>query len=411
MRILIIGINYAPELTGVGRYTGEMVEALAAAGHEVRVITAPPYYPEWRVPAEYRSWWYRAERSGDVTVYRCPIWVPEHPAALKRLLHLASFAVLALPVALRQIAWKPDVVWTVEPALFAAPLSPMVARLCGAAAWLHIQDYEVDAAFDLGMLKGRRVRQFALAVECFLLKRFDRVSTISQRMLAKAKSKGVAEERLVFFPNWVDVQAIRPLLHVSSFREQLKIPASAIVALYSGNMASKQGLEILGEVVRKLSGHMELFFVFCGDGSAKRDLQAQCEGLESVRFISLQPMDRLNDLLGMADVHLLPQRADAADLVMPSKLTGMLSSGRPVVATAARGTELASVVEECGVVVPPGNGEALAAAILTLAGDAALRGALGRAAREIAEQRLSQESILQRFERDLAACASSRKVR
>lgn len=411
MRILIIGINYAPELTGIGRYTGEMVEALAAAGHEVRVITAPPYYPEWRVPAEYRSWWYRTERSGGVTVYRCPIWVPKQPRALKRLLHLASFAMSALPVSLRQVFWKPDVVWTVEPALFAAPLAVVVAKLSGAAAWLHIQDYEVDAAFDLGLLKGKRIRQLALAVERHLLKRFDRVSTISQRMLARAKSKGVDQERLVFFPNWVDVRAIRPLQHASSFREQLKIPTGATVALYSGNMASKQGLEILGEAARKLSANVELVFVFCGEGSGKRELQRQCEGLESARFIALQPMDRLNELLGMADVHLLPQRADAADLVMPSKLTGMLSSGRPVIATAARGTELASVVEDCGVVVPPGDGDALAAAILKLVDDAELRGTLGRAAREIAEQRLSRDSILQRFESDLAACVNGHQSR
>lgn len=42
LRILIHGINFSPELTGIGKYSGEMAEWLAAQGHEVRVVTAPP---------------------------------------------------------------------------------------------------------------------------------------------------------------------------------------------------------------------------------------------------------------------------------------------------------------------------------------------------------------------------------
>ena len=55
LKILIYGINFAPELTGVGKYTGEMAAWLAAAGHEVRVITAPPYYPDWNVGDGHRG--------------------------------------------------------------------------------------------------------------------------------------------------------------------------------------------------------------------------------------------------------------------------------------------------------------------------------------------------------------------
>ncbi len=72
MKILVYGINYSPELTGIGKYTGEMVEWLARNGHEVRVITAPPYYPEWKVAEHYSSWRYRREE-GAATVWRCPL--------------------------------------------------------------------------------------------------------------------------------------------------------------------------------------------------------------------------------------------------------------------------------------------------------------------------------------------------
>lgn len=91
MKILVYGINYSPELTGIGKYTGEMVAWMAQEGHEVRVITAPPYYPQWKVGERYSAWRYRWEE-GEATVWRCPLYVPKQPSTLKRLLHLGSFA-------------------------------------------------------------------------------------------------------------------------------------------------------------------------------------------------------------------------------------------------------------------------------------------------------------------------------
>jgi colanic acid biosynthesis glycosyl transferase WcaI len=128
-------------------------------------------------------------------------------------------------------------------------------------------------------------------------------------------------------------------------------------------------------------------------------------GLGNLRWLPLQPAERLNDLLNLADIHLLPQRADAADLVMPSKLTGMLASGRPVVATAGQGTQLGRVVSGCGVLTPPGDGAALARAIVDLAADPAQRQALGAAARRYAETNLARDAIMSRFESTaLALC-------
>ena len=190
-----------PELTGIGKYTGEMAEWLAARGHEVRVVTAPPYYPAWKVTEGYTGW--RYQREGDkatltglprryaprndgaveMVVYRCPLWVPGRPSGLKRILHLASFALSSLPVMLRQTFWRPDVVWVVEPPLFCSPAALLTARLCGAKSWLHVQDFEVDAAFDLGILKAGLLRRWVLAVERWLMRRFDHVLTFPRKFV------------------------------------------------------------------------------------------------------------------------------------------------------------------------------------------------------------------------------------
>lgn len=409
MKILLYGINFAPELTGIGKYTGEMAQWFAQAGHEVRVVTAPPYYPAWAVSAGYSARTWSTEKIMGVDVWRCPLWVPAKPGGASRLLHLASFALSSLPVMLRQIFWRPDVVWVVEPALFCAPCACVVARLSGAKAWLHIQDFEVDAAFGLGLLRGKRIRALVERCESWLMRRFDVVSTISSRMMDLLLAKGVPARHTFLAPNWVDIAAISPrtqYVGANPYRVQLGLSADCVVALYSGNMGAKQGLDILAEVARlHESGHAKsdskpLVFVFCGDGAGKAALQLACAGLANVHFLPLQPMDQLNDLLAMADIHLLPQRADAADLVMPSKLTGMLASGKPVVATAHGGTELARVVAgsgpdtQCGMVVLPENATAMLAAIEVLLNDVALRNRLGVAARAYAEQYLHIDMVL-----------------
>ena len=407
MKILIYGLNYAPELTGIGKYTGEMAAWLGKAGHEVRVITAPPYYPDWKVGKGFSAWRYSLSAHDNVLVWRAPVWVPSQPSGIKRMLHLASFAVSSFPLMLRQIFWRADVVWVVAPALACVPGALLCARLSGAKAWLHIQDYEVDAAFDMGLLKGRGVRRFALGVERWLMRRFDRFSTISGRMLDLARAKGVSADRAVLFPNWVDLSAIAPPTNVagvdgaSGYRAEWGISTSQLIALYSGNMGGKQGLEVLAETARLLADDPGVQFVFCGNGAGRADLESRCAGLPNVRFVDLQPLERLGELLGAADIHLLPQRADAADLVMPSKLTGMLASGRVVVATAHPGTELALVVGGCGLVVPPDDAMAFSQAILQLAGDAALRSSLGAAGRVYAERNLDRDGVLGGFEAQL----------
>ena len=410
-----------------------MAAWLAVRGHDVRVVTAPPYYPSWAVGAGYSGKAWRRERWQGVEVWRCPLWVPAQPGGAKRLLHLASFALGSLPVMLRQIVWRPDVVWVVEPALFCAPAALGVARLGGARAWLHVQDFEVDAAFDLGLLRGKFLRGLVAGAERWLMRRFDVVSTISQRMHQRLLDKGVAPARAVLAPNWVDVSAITPggcgggdgsriepgmtvlkkgmTRSENPFRAELGIAPDAVVALYSGNMGGKQGLELLADVAKLClaqAGRAQaaIVFVFCGNGAGRADLVQRCAGLPNVHFMELQPMDRLNELLALADVHLLPQRADAADLVMPSKLTGMLASGRPVLATAHTGTELASVVQGCGVVVPPEDPPAMAQALMALAADAARREQLGAAGRAHALAHMDRDAVLLQFESALLAVAS-----
>jgi colanic acid biosynthesis glycosyl transferase WcaI len=401
VRILIYGINFSPELVGIGKYSGELASWLAEQGDEVRVITAPPYYPAWRVQAPYAGWRYRHE-AGRVSVLRCPLWVPAKPSGLTRILHLFSFALSSFFPALWQAAWRPDIVLVIEPPLFCAPAAWLTARLGGAKACLHVQDFEVDAAFDLGVLKSKGLRKLALAVESWLMRRFDKVFTISPRMLDKLQQKNVPVGRCALFPNWVDTTRIYPLERPSQFRARWNIPEDRIVYLYSGNIGAKQGLENLIEAARSLQNDTRLIFVICGHGAFYAQLRALAHDVKNIQWHELQPAEELNELLNLADIHLLPQRANAADLVMPSKLTGMLASGKPIITTALPGTQVAEVVAHAGLVVPPDHVKDLIAAMRQLAHDRDFRRRLGQEARQYALRYLDQEKILREFRRHIA---------
>ena len=401
MRILIYGLNYAPELTGTGKYTAEMAEALQQQGHDVRVVCAPPYYPEWKIAKGYSGFRGSHEMRNQVRVWRSPLWVPAHPSGLKRMIHLASFAVASLPALVSQAWWRPDVVMSIAPTMLNAPAALVLARLMGAHSWLHIQDFEVDAAFDLGLLKGQRAGRFARRVESALLRRFNVVSTISDKMAERAIAKGVAPSNVFRLPNWVDISAIYPLDRANKYRDELNIPESSKVVLYSGNMGAKQGIEVLAGAAAALAARQDIVFVFCGNGATKAELEKCCKHLSNCRFIALQPVARLNELLNLADIHVLPQRGDASDLVMPSKLTGMFASGRVVIAMARPGTELYNIVTPRGVVVPPENVQALSDAIEMLVSDPGQRAILGAEGRAFAELNLSPGWVLGRLDEKL----------
>lgn len=401
MRILIYSMHFWPEPTGIGKYSGEMAFWLAQRGHDVRVICSPPWYPHWKVQQPYSGRRFEVEKVNGLSVTRCPIWVPLQPRGFTRILCLGSFALTSIVGAFRAVRWRPDVVFAVEPPFFCLPCALTVARLTGAKAWLHIQDFEVDAALQLGLFRlpgsGRLLRW----LEAFLFRRFDRCSTISERMLEILEQRSGKAERCLLFRNWVDLASIRPLNDPSTFRHLLNLNPNQKVALYSGNMGEKQGLEIIIEAAQVLRHRADLVFVLCGNGSAADRIRALGTELPNIRWLPVQPVEQLNSLLNLADVHLLPQRADAADLVMPSKLTGMLASGRPVIATATPGTQIHNVVSHCGLTCEPGNPTDFAAAILKLADDKELREQLGQRARSIAESELSRESILAGFEKEL----------
>lgn len=363
--VLIYGINYSPEPIGVGRYTGELGSFLISQGVGVDVVTAIPHYPGWRVRGGYSNR-YKSEALDGVQIVRCPLFLKKEMKGIWRLLAPLSFAITSAPVAIWKIfSLRPAAILCVEPTLFSAPIALLCAKLIGARTILHVQDLEIDAAFAVGHLRCGICEKVAWFSERLILKSFDSVVTISSRMRDRLHEKGVRKDRLHLVRNWVDTKHIKPLGGRSRFRDELGLADNDFVVLYSGNIGPKQALHLILEAALLLTSRKDIVFVIAGEGPEKQSLMEAYRHLSNVRFIPLQPEERLCELLNFADVHVLPQLAGTADLVLPSKLGGMLASGKPCIVMADTGTELYEFLADAALLSPAGNTSALCEAIIS----------------------------------------------
>ena len=403
-RLLLIGGNFLPEQTGIGKYNGEMMKWLAAGGYDCSVITSYPYYPQWKVQEPYTKSknWYKKEVmqeegwKGKITIYRCPQFVPAKPSGKTRMLLDFSFAMSAFFQLLTLLPRKKfDVVMSVVPPFHLGLLAILYKKLRGAKVFYHVQDMQIEAARDLNMIKSPKLINLLFKMERYILKHADIVSSISDGMMSKIQQK--AGKDIFFFPNWVDVTLFHPLEERMLLKTEYGFAATDKIVLYSGAIGEKQGLEAILHAAAKLP---ELKFLICGSGPYKEKLEhlKADMGLENVIFFPLQPFERFNHFLNMADVHLVIQKGNASDLVMPSKLTTILAVGGLALVTANNGTSLHKLVSthNMGIVVDAENQEALNEGIIRSMNDNAIE--MARNGRLYAETYLSVGKIMSRFE-------------
>lgn len=397
MNFLVHGMNYWPEPIGVGRYTGEMVRWLEERNHAIRVVTTRPYYPYWRSNApEFAEEQAVSREPGKVL--RVPVYVPRRPNRVNRLIHLASFGMTSLLPLCASRGFAPHVVFSILPTIASLPAAVLASRTCRAPLWVHVQDLEID--IWEGMNRATRLATTARRCEKWLLRKASVVSSISEPMLERISRLGVEDSRLFLMRNWADIIPIKSENVSREVRESIGVSPDQCMVLYSGNVGWKQGLRLLIECARELGSESGIVFIISGEGVAREKLMRESRGIGNVRWLGLQPRDRLPHLLRAADIHVIPQEKVVRDQLFPSKLGNIAASGRPVVVQAWPGTALERVVRENGMgrVTTPGNRGSFAAALLDLAGDVEERLRLGHNATRYVATSLRRDTILEQFE-------------
>lgn len=388
-----------------------MIEWLAESGVFCTVLTTYPYYPFWKVQEPYRKnrFFYKTETKvfpsgGKVKVIRCPIYVPKNPSGIKRMMLDVSFLVSSfLPLFFLFFSRKYSNVMAVAPSFLLGLPALLYKKLKGAKMIYHIQDLQIEAAKELGMIKSEKLLKILFKLDAFILKKTDTISSISDGMIERIGQK--ANKEIYFLPNWSNVEMFQPISNALAEKVNFGFEPDDRIILYSGGIGQKQGLEVIIDAAKQYRNRAEVKFVICGSGPYKQHLQGwvEKENLENIIFFPLQPIEKFNAFLNIAEIHLVIQKADAGDLMLPSKLTTILSVGGLALITANPGSGLHQLVENHGVgrVVTAENLSALLEGISDCLNSQSENAIIREKARKYAEKHLDINSILNRFESEL----------
>lgn len=394
VNVLVVGINYRPETTGIAPYTTAVAEHLAASGHRTTVLTGFSHYPAWRHdPGDRRL---RAvERLRGVRVLRRRHYVPATQSALRRGAYEGTFllhGLLSRPE-------RPDVVLGVVPSLSGGLLARLFAARAHAPYGLIVQDLMSPAAQQSGIRGGRRVARVTALLERWSAARATAVAIVSDSFRPYLTELGVRGERIVSFPNWVHVA--EPSGKRDVVRERLGWPIDTTVVLHAGNMGLKQGLEQVVDAAREADrAGAKVRYVLVGDGSQRGALEALAIDVSRIQFLPFQPEEDLPDVLGAADILLVSERATVVDMSLPSKLTSYFAAGRPIVAAVPEEGATAAEVRRsgAGLVVPVGDPDSLNEAVAHLGSDKGRAEPFGDAGRRYASEMLGEKAAMVRVD-------------
>jgi colanic acid biosynthesis glycosyl transferase WcaI len=400
MQILIYSYNYYPEPIGIAPLMTELAEGLVQKGHEVRVITGMPNYPERKIYSEYRGKWYINEEINGVTVQRCFLRIRSQPNLLDRLLLELSFVLNSLPQALN--GWRPDIILVTVPPLFVIFPTSFLGWFYSCPVVLNVQDILHEAAGRMGLIKSQLMVNLLKLVEKFAYKKASHISVITDEFVENLLTKGVSPQKITCIPNWVNVDFVYPLpKENNSFRTAHKLE-NKFVVMYSGNIALTQGLETAIASAMKLAHIPDIIFVIVGETKALEQLQKYCQQYQvnNVLLLPLQPRKNLPEMLAAADISLVLQKRHVLCFNMPSKIPLLLASGRPIIASVPSCGTAAKAIQESGggIVVEPESPIALADAVFKLYSNPCEMSTLGEKGRKFAVERYSGENAIAQYE-------------
>lgn len=367
-RKVVIYSYWSPEeLTGIGRYNGELIDWLISKEIDVTSISNVPFYPYWKKYQGFSNFIYSSSqfKFRDIRTW---VYIPKSPGAIKKILSEVSFfltSILAFLIHWKSIK-KSNIIIVVNPPFFLGIFPLLFSIIHNTKVLFHIQDLQVDAARELGLLP-KTICFFLEGFEKFLLKKATFVSTISLGMKQKILNKGLNKD-ILLLPNWSNLNEIKPGVQSSWLHDHLGMDTRLKLIVYSGNIGEKQGLEIVLETAKKLEDNKEIQFIILGAGLYKSKLKeiATSMGVMNLTIGDLVPKERLLDMLQSSYLQLVIQKSIGADSFFPSKLTNILAAGCVSIVTANKDTGLYNslIPKEAAIVIQPDSAQKLSQAIL-----------------------------------------------
>ncbi len=402
MRLLVVCPHFTPDLAPTGEVMASIVEALAGRGHRLHVVTSLPWYMHHRVEEGWRGRVIAHEDTpwGRITrVHPFPTDkrnIPARAAAFGGFTALTGLAGLCTRA-------RPDAVLAMSPPLTLGLAGWAAARSRRVPFVFNIQDVFPDVAIELGAIANPTVIRAARWLERATYLRSDAVTVLSEdlrdNVVAKVGRAGSGRPEVRVIPNFIDTDRIRPADRDNPYRHQFGL-GDRVVVMYAGNVGLSQSLDLVLDAAAAFAHDDSVVFVVNGGGSARERLQEQAAGLPNVRFVDMQPKDRLPEVLAAGDIHLVPLKRGLARSSVPSKLYSILAAGRPIVASVDPGTEVARTVDQAGagVAVGPDDPESFTKAIRALIDAPEVAAEQGRAGRSFVERWASPAAVAASYE-------------
>jgi glycosyltransferase involved in cell wall biosynthesis len=399
-RILVLNQYYWPGVEATAQLLSQLCEALAE-DYDVTVVTGGLHGHE--LPAEEVRHGVRIVRVRSTTYDRAQLHL--------RAANYASYLAETVMHALR--GDRPDLVLCMTDPPVVGDVGLVVARRFGAPLLVISQDVFPEIAERVKRLRHPVVVGALRKLVALYLRRADRVVAIGETMKLRLVQKGADAARVEVIPNWVDTSELQPHPRRNEWSAEQGID-DAFVVMHSGNVGHAQDLDTLVRAATFLRDLDRLQIMVVGFGARHGELTALAHRLEvtgAVRFLGYQPRARLSLSLSAGDLHYVGLARGLSGFVVPSRVYGILSVGRPVLVSADADSETARLVEEagCGVVVPPGRPELVAGVLRdVLEGRLSLDG-MGERGRAWVEREADREVAFGRYRRlvgDVVASSS-----
>jgi colanic acid biosynthesis glycosyl transferase WcaI len=399
MRILLVSNLFAPdELAGAALYT-DLVRYLSERQHEVRVLCTFSYYPAWRLRAEDTGVSLRDEIWEGVPVRRISMYVPAMPSGFKRVFSDISFFCSILLKNFRD-SWLPDIVVTASPMFSQCVVQRFLYLGRRIPRKIIVQDFVVDAALELGLLKLPLLSGLLRRLERWSFRSASTLSTISEPMLAKLQAIVRNDRRTLLIPNWIHQSLQKEInrLRSAGYRRR------AGVLFYSGNLGVKQGLPRFVQSFTESRGAWTL--EIHGGGAERSRLKAATHSLAGIVLGGVLDEAEYVKKLLTCSACLITQMCGAGANFLPSKLLPALATGTPVLAVCDESSPLGREVRRgaFGEIVPPDDRSSLRQVLGKWFSQPELMAQLGQNALGWAE-RFQRMNILGQYEEELKRLA------
>jgi len=396
VNLVVVAPHFEPDVAATSSLVTRIVAELGALGHRIEVFTALPWYRELRIEPGYEGHLLRREDTPWGRVTRVwPFPTSDKRKLVRRAASFAGFSSLVAGVGAR--GPRVDAVLAVSPPLTLGLSGWAVAAARRAPLVFNIQDVFPDVAVELGMLTNERLISAARRLERFCYSRAATITVLSEDQRQNVAAKTGRPVRVI--PNFVDTEAVRPADRENAYRKEFGLEDETVV-MYAGNIGLSQSLDLVLEAASALSYEPDLVFVINGDGAERAALESKARGMSNVRFIDMQPFERVAEVYNAADIQLVPLKRGLARSSVPSKTYSILAVGRPLIASVDEGSEIQRVLEQsgAGIAVPPEDPEAFTKAIRRLldAPDEARR--MGEAGRRFVEGWASPAAVARSYE-------------